>query len=65
MNLKDKMSLHDDNICVIYRLHQSEEKCKVHGCINSSKFLVADSYTVKVRTLVHAGIADGPMIGGI
>ncbi|KAF3855360.1 hypothetical protein F7725_023415 [Dissostichus mawsoni] len=32
----------------LYRLHQSEEKCKVHGCINSSKFLVADGYTVKL-----------------
>ncbi|KAJ4921855.1 hypothetical protein JOQ06_021678 [Pogonophryne albipinna] len=32
----------------LYRLHQSGEKCKVHGCINSSKFLVADGYTVKL-----------------
>uniref|UniRef100_A0A3P8ZML1 Protein kinase domain-containing protein n=1 Tax=Esox lucius TaxID=8010 RepID=A0A3P8ZML1_ESOLU len=32
----------------IYRLHQSEEKFKVHGCINSSKFLVAAGYRVKL-----------------
>ncbi|XP_033982768.1 mixed lineage kinase domain-like protein [Trematomus bernacchii] len=37
-----------DAALAIYRLHQSEEKCKVHGCINSSKFLVADGYTVKL-----------------
>ena len=30
------------------RLHQSEEKFKVHGCINSGKFLVAVGYRVKV-----------------
>ncbi|XP_033982799.1 mixed lineage kinase domain-like protein [Trematomus bernacchii] len=32
----------------LYRLHQSEDKSKVHGCINSSNFLVADGYTVKL-----------------
>ncbi|XP_030622456.1 mixed lineage kinase domain-like protein [Chanos chanos] len=32
----------------IYRLHQSEQKFKVHGCINSSKFLVAAGYRVKL-----------------
>ncbi|XP_076588200.1 mixed lineage kinase domain-like protein [Chaetodon auriga] len=32
----------------LYRLHQTEEKSKVHGCINSSKFLVAKGYTVKL-----------------
>ncbi|KAM7415290.1 hypothetical protein PAMA_019899 [Pampus argenteus] len=32
----------------LYRLHQTEEKSKVHGCINSSKFLVAEGYTVKL-----------------
>lgn len=32
----------------LYRLHQTEEKPKVHGCINSSKFLVAEGYTVKL-----------------
>ncbi|KAM7003208.1 mixed lineage kinase domain-like protein [Tautogolabrus adspersus] len=32
----------------LYRLHQTEKKSKVHGCINSSKFLVADGYTVKL-----------------
>lgn len=32
----------------IYRLHQTEEKSKVHGCINSSKFLVAEGNTVKL-----------------
>ncbi|XP_069018883.1 mixed lineage kinase domain-like protein [Embiotoca jacksoni] len=30
----------------LYRLHQTEEKSKVHGCINSSKFLVAEGYRV-------------------
>ncbi|CAN9499024.1 unnamed protein product [Ophioblennius macclurei] len=32
----------------LYRLHQTEEKSKVHGCLNSSKFLVADGYRVKL-----------------
>ncbi|XP_062403275.1 mixed lineage kinase domain-like protein [Sardina pilchardus] len=32
----------------LYRLHQSEEKFKVHGCINSNKFLVAAGYRVKL-----------------
>lgn len=32
----------------LYRLHQTEEKYKVHGCINSSKFLVAEGYRVKL-----------------
>ncbi|KAL2093050.1 hypothetical protein ACEWY4_010362 [Coilia grayii] len=32
----------------LYRLHQSEEKFKVHGCINSNKFLVAEGYRVKL-----------------
>ncbi|XP_031420999.1 mixed lineage kinase domain-like protein isoform X2 [Clupea harengus] len=32
----------------LYRLHQSEEKFKVHGCINSGKFLVAVGYRVKL-----------------
>ncbi|XP_072519651.1 mixed lineage kinase domain-like protein [Salminus brasiliensis] len=32
----------------LYRLHQSEENFKVHGCINSSKFLVAAGYRVKL-----------------
>uniref|UniRef100_A0A8C8IYR4 Protein kinase domain-containing protein n=1 Tax=Oncorhynchus tshawytscha TaxID=74940 RepID=A0A8C8IYR4_ONCTS len=32
----------------IYRLHQSEEKFKVHGCINSSRFLVDAGYRVKL-----------------
>lgn len=30
------------------RLHQSEEKFKVHGSIQSSSFLVAAGYRVKV-----------------
>lgn len=45
-------------IIVSLRLHQTEEKSKVHGCINSSKFLVAKGYTVKVLSPVHAGITD-------
>ncbi|XP_034033228.1 mixed lineage kinase domain-like protein isoform X2 [Thalassophryne amazonica] len=32
----------------LYRLHQTEEKSKVHGCINSNKFLVAQGYRVKL-----------------
>ncbi|KAM8750441.1 mixed lineage kinase domain-like protein isoform 1-T3 [Acanthopagrus schlegelii] len=32
----------------LYRLHQTEEKSKVHGCINSYKFLVAEGYIVKL-----------------
>uniref|UniRef100_A0A671U353 Mixed lineage kinase domain like pseudokinase n=1 Tax=Sparus aurata TaxID=8175 RepID=A0A671U353_SPAAU len=32
----------------LYRLHQTEEKSKVHGCINSCKFLVAEGYIVKL-----------------
>ncbi|CAK6983915.1 mixed lineage kinase domain-like protein, partial [Scomber scombrus] len=30
------------------RLHQTEAKSKVHGCINSCKFLVAEGYRVKL-----------------
>uniref|UniRef100_I3JWZ1 Protein kinase domain-containing protein n=1 Tax=Oreochromis niloticus TaxID=8128 RepID=I3JWZ1_ORENI len=32
----------------LYRLHNTEEKWKVHGSINSSKFLVTKGYTVKL-----------------
>uniref|UniRef100_A0A3P8T7X9 Mixed lineage kinase domain like pseudokinase n=1 Tax=Amphiprion percula TaxID=161767 RepID=A0A3P8T7X9_AMPPE len=32
----------------LYRLHQTEEKSNVHGCINSCKFLVAEGYRVKL-----------------
>uniref|UniRef100_A0A3P8UQX3 Mixed lineage kinase domain like pseudokinase n=1 Tax=Cynoglossus semilaevis TaxID=244447 RepID=A0A3P8UQX3_CYNSE len=32
----------------LYRLHQTEVKSKVHGCITSSKFLVAEGYRVKL-----------------
>ncbi|XP_054476216.1 mixed lineage kinase domain-like protein [Anoplopoma fimbria] len=32
----------------LYRLHHTEEKSKVHGCINSNKFLVAEGNTVKL-----------------
>ncbi|XP_068595797.1 mixed lineage kinase domain-like protein [Brachionichthys hirsutus] len=32
----------------LYRLHNTEKKSKVHGCISSSKFLVAKGYTVKL-----------------
>ncbi|XP_029908639.1 mixed lineage kinase domain-like protein [Myripristis murdjan] len=35
----------------LYRLHHTEEKSKVHGCINSSKFLVAEGYRVKLGGL--------------
>uniref|UniRef100_A0A673X6Q0 Mixed lineage kinase domain like pseudokinase n=1 Tax=Salmo trutta TaxID=8032 RepID=A0A673X6Q0_SALTR len=43
---KARMSL--DAAQGLYRLHQSEEKFKVHGCINSSKFLVDAGYRVKL-----------------
>lgn len=37
------------HVCFFHRrLHQSEEKFKVHGCITSSKFLVSAGYRVKV-----------------
>ncbi|XP_043937895.1 mixed lineage kinase domain-like protein [Protopterus annectens] len=32
----------------LYRLHQSEEKFKVHGCINSARFLVNKGLEVKL-----------------
>ncbi|XP_034734901.1 mixed lineage kinase domain-like protein [Etheostoma cragini] len=32
----------------LYRLHQSEEQFKVHGSINSSKFLVSEGFVVKL-----------------
>ncbi|XP_074864880.1 mixed lineage kinase domain-like protein [Carettochelys insculpta] len=32
----------------LYRLHQTGEKSKLHGCINSCKFLVAKGYCVKL-----------------
>ncbi|XP_034535296.1 mixed lineage kinase domain-like protein, partial [Notolabrus celidotus] len=32
----------------LYRLHQTEKKSKVHGCIDSNKFLVAEGYIVKL-----------------
>lgn len=32
----------------LYRLHQTEIKSKVHGCINSNKFLVDEGYRVKL-----------------
>ncbi|XP_068459272.1 mixed lineage kinase domain-like protein [Clinocottus analis] len=35
----------------LYRLHQTEEKSKVHGEINSNKFLVAEGYVVKLGGL--------------
>lgn len=34
----------------ICRLHQTGEKSRLHGCICSSKFLVAGDYCVKVST---------------
>ncbi|XP_039619540.1 mixed lineage kinase domain-like protein [Polypterus senegalus] len=32
----------------LYRLHQTEEKFKVHGCITSSNFLVDTGYRIKL-----------------
>ncbi|KAG7219223.1 hypothetical protein INR49_019245 [Caranx melampygus] len=32
----------------LYRLHNTEVKSRVHGCITSSKFLVAKDFTVKL-----------------
>ncbi|XP_071776827.1 mixed lineage kinase domain-like protein [Centroberyx gerrardi] len=46
---KARMSL--DAAQGLYRLHQTEEKSKVHGCINSSKFLVAEGFIVKLGGL--------------
>lgn len=45
-HLKARMCL--DAAKGLYRLHHTEEKSRVHGCINSSKFLVTESYTVKL-----------------
>ncbi|XP_066570220.1 mixed lineage kinase domain-like protein [Amia ocellicauda] len=41
----------------LYRLHQSEEKFKVHGCISSGKFLVDSGYRVKLGGLELAKTA--------
>uniref|UniRef100_A0A670YBV1 Mixed lineage kinase domain like pseudokinase n=1 Tax=Pseudonaja textilis TaxID=8673 RepID=A0A670YBV1_PSETE len=35
-------------ITTIYELHQTGDKCQLHRCINSSKFLVAKGYCVKL-----------------
>lgn len=48
------------------RLHQTEEKSRLHGCICSNKFLVAGDYCVKVRTtpgeaLRSLGFFYGPL----
>ncbi|KAM6937178.1 mixed lineage kinase domain-like protein [Xenentodon cancila] len=32
----------------LYQLHQTDEKSRIHGSINSSKFLVAEGYIVKL-----------------
>ncbi|CAB1331545.1 unnamed protein product [Coregonus sp. 'balchen'] len=45
---KARMSL--DAAQGLYILHQSEEKFKVHGCINSSKFLLRGLELVKTET---------------
>lgn len=42
-----------------YRLHQTEEKSRLHGCICSSKFLVAGDYCVKVRTMPGEALEVG------
>lgn len=41
------------------RLHQTEEKSRLHGCICSSKFLVAGDYCVKVRTTAGEALEVG------
>ncbi|XP_016103042.1 mixed lineage kinase domain-like protein isoform X1 [Sinocyclocheilus grahami] len=43
-----KMQMCLDAAQGLYRLHQSEEKFKVHGSIRSSSFLVAAGYRVKL-----------------
>lgn len=48
MSWRIKASMSLDAAQGLYRLHQSEEKFKVHGCITSSKFLVAIGYRVKL-----------------
>uniref|UniRef100_A0A8D0HLT0 Protein kinase domain-containing protein n=1 Tax=Sphenodon punctatus TaxID=8508 RepID=A0A8D0HLT0_SPHPU len=44
--IRTQMALHAS--IGLYRLHKTGEKPKVHGCINSSKFLVTDGYGVKL-----------------
>lgn len=43
---KARMSL--DAAKGLYRLHHTEEKARVHGCLTSSKFLVTEGYKVKL-----------------
>lgn len=38
----------------LYRLHQTGVKSTVHGCLNSSKLLVAQGYTVKLGSFEFA-----------
>ncbi|KAF7645130.1 hypothetical protein LDENG_00209480, partial [Lucifuga dentata] len=47
--LKGRMCL--DAAQGLYRLHLTENKMKLHGCINSSKFLVDADYRVKLGGL--------------
>ncbi|NWT03653.1 MLKL protein, partial [Mionectes macconnelli] len=42
----------------LYRLHQTGEKSRLHGCICSSKFLVAGDYCVKVNNTFGGGLGS-------
>ncbi|XP_034281300.1 mixed lineage kinase domain-like protein [Pantherophis guttatus] len=45
---KIRCDMASDAAAGLYRLHQTGEKCQLHRCINSSKFLVAKGYCVKL-----------------
>ncbi|XP_043937894.1 mixed lineage kinase domain-like protein [Protopterus annectens] len=48
LSWQDKIHMSLGAARALYRLHLSEEKFKVHGCINSSRFLVAKGLQVKL-----------------
>ncbi|KAM3829228.1 mixed lineage kinase domain-like protein [Vipera latastei] len=45
---KVRSDMASDAAAGLYRLHQTGDKCQLHRCINSSKFLVAKGYCVKL-----------------
>ncbi|XP_026535903.1 mixed lineage kinase domain-like protein [Notechis scutatus] len=45
---KIRCDMASDAAAGLYRLHQTGDKCQLHRCINSSKFLVAKGYCVKL-----------------
>ncbi|XP_025027125.1 mixed lineage kinase domain-like protein [Python bivittatus] len=48
MPWKIRTEMASDAAAGLYRLHQTGDKCQLHRCINSSKFLVAKGYCVKL-----------------